>query len=92
MYWRLPVRSKMRNIATRNPASPILLKIIAFLPALAAAGRSNQKEMRKYEHTPTPSHPRKVNRKLPASTRMSIDATNRFRYRKNFGKSLSCSM
>jgi hypothetical protein len=69
----------MRNIASRKPASPMRLKIIAFLPALAALGRSNQKAMRKYEQTPTPSQPRKLRRKFPASTRMSIEDTNRFR-------------
>ena len=91
-YWREPVRSKIRNIASRKPASPMRLKIIAFLPALAALGRSNQKAIRKYEQTPTPSQPRKVITKLPPRTSRSIDATNRFKYMKNFGNWPSCSM
>ena len=68
------------------------LKIIAFLAALDALSRSNQNPMRKYEQTPTPSQPRNSNKKLSASTSSNIAATNRFKYRKNFGKSSSCSM
>jgi hypothetical protein len=30
----------------------------AFLAALEAAGRSNQNPIRRYEQSPTPSHPR----------------------------------
>ena len=91
-YSRLPVRSYMRNNATRKAASPKRLKIIAFFATLEALSRSNQKPMRKYEQTPTPSQPKNMSRKLSASTKTSIEATNRFRYKKNLGKSSSCSM
>ena len=57
----------------------------AFLPALAAVSRPNQKATSQYEQTPTPSQPTKVNSRLFARTRISIDATKRFRYKKNLG-------
>jgi hypothetical protein len=50
------------NIAMRKPTSPTRLVMNAFLPATAADGRSNQNAMRRYEHSPTPSHPRNVSR------------------------------
>ena len=56
----------------------------AFLPAEALAGSVCQNEMRRYEQAPTPSHPRNVSSRLSPSTSMSIEATNRLRYRKNF--------
>ena len=56
----------------------------AFLPALAADSRVNQKETSQYEQVPTPSQPTKVTNRLLPSTRMSIEATKRFMYRKNF--------
>ena len=62
-----------------KPKSPTRLVTNAFLPATAAALRSNQNEMSRYEQRPTPSHPRKVTRKLEPSTSMSIEKTNRFR-------------
>jgi hypothetical protein len=40
--------------------------------------------MRKYEHAPTPSHPRKVTRRFSPRTNINIEKTKRFRYRKNF--------
>src|SRR5213083_2189729 len=61
-----------RNMASRNPTSPTRLVTNAFLPATAAVSRSNQKEMRKYEQTPTPSHPRNVKSRLSAITSTSI--------------------
>ena len=61
-----------------KPTSPTRVVMKAFFPALAAAGRSNQNEMSRYEQRPTPSQPRKVTRKLLPSTRINIAATNRF--------------
>ncbi len=55
----------------------------AFLPAVAFASLVCQNEMRKYEHVPTPSQPRKVTNRFEPSTSNVIDRTNRFRYRKN---------
>ena len=69
----------MRNMASMKPKSPTRVVMKAFLPPSAAAGRSNQNEMRRKEQTPTPSQPMKVMRKLPPRTSTSIEATNRFR-------------
>ena len=57
----------------------------AFLPALAAESRVNQKAISQYEQAPTPSQPTKVINMFDPSTRMSIEATNRFMYKKNLG-------
>src|SRR3954453_6664273 len=66
-----------------KPKSPTRLVMKAFLPATAAELCSNQNEMSRYEHRPTPSQPRKVRRKLEPSTSTSIDAAKRLRYAKN---------
>ena len=71
--------AKARNMASRNPTSPTRLVTNAFLPATAAVSRSNQKEMRKYEQTPTPSHPRNVKSRLSAITSTSIENAKRLR-------------
>ena len=63
----------------RKPKSPMRLTMKAFLPALAALSRSNQKATSQYEHAPTPSQPRKVSTKLSAMTRMSMENTKRLR-------------
>ena len=78
----MPTFEKIRNIASMKPKSPTRLVTNAFLPATAAELRSNQNEMSRYEHRPTPSQPRKVSRKLEPSTSTSIDAANRLRYAK----------
>ena len=65
-------------MAIMKPKSPIRVVMNAFLPAIAAPWRSNQNEMSKYEQSPTPSHPRKVTRKLEPSTRISIEVQNKF--------------
>ena len=57
----------------------------AFLPALAADSRVNQKDTNQYEQAPTPSQPTKVTSMLLPRTRMSMEATKRFMYRKNLG-------
>jgi hypothetical protein len=65
-----------------NPKSPTRFVMKAFLPATAAELRSNQNEINKYEHRPTPSQPMNVSRKLEPSTSTSIEAANRFMYAK----------
>jgi hypothetical protein len=80
----VPVAWKAKNIAIMKPQSPTRLVMKAFLPAVAALSRSCQNAMRKYEHVPTPSQPRKVTSRFSPSTRMSMLKANRFRYRKNF--------
>ena len=84
-YERVPTALNARNIAVITPKSPMRLVTNAFLPATAAESRVCQNEMRKYEQAPTPSHPRKVTSKFSPSTNMSIENTNRLRYKKNFG-------
>ena len=73
-------------MAVMRPKSPMRLVTNAFFPAVAAESRSNQNEMSRYEHVPTPSHPRNISRKLSARTSISIEKTNRFRYVKNLEK------
>ncbi len=70
-------------MASITPQSPMRLVTKAFLPAVAAESRVCQNEIRKYEHAPTPSQPRKVTSRFSPSTSMSMENTNRFRYRKN---------
>ena len=64
---------------SRKPKSPTRLTMKAFLPASAADGRVYQKPMSRYEQSPTPSQKTKSRRKLPASTSIVIEKTNRFR-------------
>ena len=78
----VPRWAKSKKMPTRKPKSPILLTTKAFLPALAGASRSNQKPMRRYEQSPTPSQPTNMRRKLLANTRVSIMKTKRLRYAK----------
>jgi hypothetical protein len=80
-----PNVAKMRNTPISISVSPIRVTMKAFLPASAAVFRSYQNAMSRYEHSPTPSQPTKSTTKLLASTRVSIAATNRFRYAKNRG-------
>ena len=47
LYFNDPILKKIRNIATMKPQSPTRLVTNAFLPAVALAGSSCQKEMRK---------------------------------------------
>src|SRR4051794_2764447 len=64
----------------------------AFLPALAAVSLVNQNEMSRYEHAPTPSHPRNRRTKLSAITRISIEKANRLRIVKYLGNRSSWAM
>jgi hypothetical protein len=48
------------NIAMRKPASPIRLTMKAFLPASAFSLSENQYPIRRYEQSPTPSHPTNI--------------------------------
>ena len=73
-----PSAWKARNIATMKPQSPMRFVTNAFLPAVAAESRVCQNAMRKYEHVPTPSHPRNVTSRFSPSTSTSIESTNKF--------------
>ncbi len=80
----MPAAPKARNMAIMTPQSPTRLVTNAFFPAVAALSRVCQNEMRKYEQVPTPSHPRNVTSRFSPRTSISIEKTNRFRYKKNF--------
>lgn len=60
--------------------SPIRLTIIAFKAALFAWRRPYQKLTNKYEHNPTPSHPKKSWKKLSAVTNNNIKKVNNDKY------------
>ncbi len=65
-----------------NPKSPMRFTMNAFLPASPADVFLNQKPIRRYEHSPTPSQPTNMTGKLAPSTSTSMKAANRFRYEK----------
>src|SRR2546421_6291122 len=50
----------IRNMAMSRPASPTRFMMNAFLPAVAALGRSYQNAISRYDARPTPSQPRNV--------------------------------
>ena len=50
--------SQISTIPSSIAASPIRVVTNAFFAALEAAGRSYQNPISRYEHRPTPSHPR----------------------------------
>jgi hypothetical protein len=56
-YWVLPRVANMMKIAIARPASPTRFIRNAFLPAVAALGRSFQNEISRYDARPTPSQP-----------------------------------
>ena len=68
-----------RSIPTAKKKSPTRLVINAFLPATAFARSENQKDISRYEQTPTPSHPRNISRKLSARTSVIIENIKRLR-------------
>src|SRR5262245_54984815 len=77
-----PVECASKNMAQRRPKSPRRFAMNAFFPAAAFGKPSYQKPIRRYEQSPTPSHPMKSTGKLSPSTRMSIEKTKRFMYAK----------
>jgi ribosomal protein S17E len=56
--------------------SPIRLIRIAFIAALFACKRPYQKLIKRYEHKPTPSHPKNNWKKLSAVTKINIKNVN----------------
>src|SRR5258708_38908883 len=72
-----PTEAKSTKMPTNMNKSPTRVVRNAFIDARAAAGRSNQNPINRYEHSPTPSQPAYSSRKLFASTSVSIDAANR---------------
>lgn len=71
------VKKKMEIIPKVKPKSPILLTINAFIAALLAFVRVNQKLINKYEQIPTPSHPKNKTKKLLDNTRINIKRLNK---------------
>ena len=53
-----PTCRKISTIPSSIAASPIRVVTNAFFAALEASGRSYQNPISRYEHRPTPSHPR----------------------------------
>src|SRR5918996_2882629 len=80
-----PVVTKIRKIPISIAVSPMRVTMNAFFPASAAAFRSCQKAISRYEQRPTPSQPTYSNAKLFARTSESIEKTNRLRYAKYRG-------
>jgi len=67
------------TIPIRKAASPIRVTMNAFFAAFAAAFRSNQWPISRYEQSPTPSQPTYRSRKLSARTSVSMKNTKRDR-------------
>src|SRR5262245_17851762 len=87
----VPNRTNVSSTPRMNPQSPIRLTMNAFFPASEADFFTYQKPMRRYEHSPTPSHPTNITRKFEPSTSVSMNAANRFRYEKYRANSESVS-
>ena len=68
-----------------RPKSQILFTINAFIAALLAVSFLYQKPIKRYEHSPTPSHPKKSCKKLSDTTKASIEKVNNDRYDINLG-------
>ena len=67
----------MAAIPSINPRSPTLLTKNALIAAAFALCFLNQKPINKYEHNPTPSHPKKSCKKLFEVTNISIAKVNK---------------
>ena len=70
----VPARSQIRISAASRPRSPRRVTMNAFLAAAAAAGRWNQKPIRKYEAAPTSSQKTNSMSRLSARIRPSMAA------------------
>jgi len=64
---------------SKKPASPIRFTMNAFIPAAAFLGSWYQNPIRRYEQSPTPSHPTNASRSPSPRTSTSIAAMKRFR-------------
>ena len=63
-------------MASRNPKSPTLVTMNAFLAAFAADERLYQNPISRYEHRPTSSQNTNTWMTLDASTRPTMDMVN----------------
>jgi hypothetical protein len=75
----LPKLQSIANIPTVKKQSPTLLVIKADKELWFAAILVNQKLTKRYEQTPTPSHPTNINRKLLAVTSIIIIKVNKLK-------------
>ena len=73
----VPVALNSRMMPISSPTSPIRVVTNAFFAASAAERRSYQNPISRYDPSPTNSHAMYRKRRLSASTRASIAATNR---------------
>ena len=62
-----------------KPKIPYPIDDEGLLPSIGCRLTVNQKPIKRYEHSPTPSHPRNINKKLFPMTRRSMEKMNRFR-------------
>jgi hypothetical protein len=69
----------MANIPISKNESPTLLVKKADIELWFAAILVNQKLIRRYEQTPTPSHPTNINKKLLAVTSITIIKVNKLK-------------
>ena len=79
-YSRVPQTAKILKIDKRIKKSPILFTSIAFIAALLAWIRVNQKLISKNEDKPTPSQPTNICKKLLLVTNISIKKVNNDKY------------
>jgi hypothetical protein len=64
---------------TTKPKSPMRLTMKAFMPAMAFSVSVNQKPIKRYEQSPTPSQPMNIMNRLAPMTSVSMAQTNRLR-------------
>jgi hypothetical protein len=69
----------MANIPIVKRQSPTLLVKNADMELWLAAILVNQKLTKRYEHTPTPSHPTNISKKLFAVTKIIIINVNKLK-------------
>ena len=65
-------KKKIKNMARARPKSPILFTINALIAALLAVSFLYQNPINKYEHNPTPSHPKKVVKNYPKRLKLAL--------------------
>gem|GEM_PF-4432770 len=73
-----PVVENTRKMPMSMAVSPMRVTMNAFFPASAAALRSNQNAIRRYEHSPTPSQPKNNWTRLSAVTSASMASSARY--------------
>lgn len=85
-YSREPQTTKIVKIERRIKKSPTLFTSMAFIAALLAWIRVNQKLISKKDDKPTPSQPTNICKKLLLVTKISIKKVNSDKYDINRGR------